>query len=124
MSCTEKSASKFSVGAHGNPKLIVDQDGNVLTPQQLAKKIKSNPKYSACMPVDLLSCNTGKGANSYAQKLANELGATVTAPDNYLWYYSDGRTVPAGMNKDRTINLSDKGKMNDFKPDEKSKKCK
>lgn len=48
------------------------------------------------MSVRLLSCNTGKGNNSYAQQLADELGVRVYAPDQYDWYYSNGKVEPWG----------------------------
>jgi len=78
--------------------------------------IKSHPKYEAGMPVGLYSCNTGNGNNPYAQKLAKELNTPVVAPDQYLWYYSDGKTVPAGMTAKGEIDLANPGKFKVFTP--------
>lgn len=52
-----------------------------VSPQDLADYIKKDPQYHAGQPVVLFSCNTGKwGKDSYAQALANTLGADVVAP--------------------------------------------
>jgi len=109
-------ANVLVVGAHGNPSLIVDESGNAIIASELADTIRAHPKYQAGMPVDLLSCNTGKGDNPYAQQLAKELNAPVRAPDQYLWYYTDGRTVPAGMTIDNKIDLSQLGNSKVFTP--------
>jgi len=82
----------------------------------LAQKIRSHPDYKKGMTIELLSCNTGKGKNSIGQQLANELNTTVRAPDQFLWYYSDGNLKPMGMKPDRTQDLNQPGKMRRFKP--------
>jgi hypothetical protein len=87
-----------------------------MSPKELADLIKADKKYRPGMPVDLLSCNTGKGASPYAQSLANELNAPVNAPDQFLWYYTDGRLVPMGMLPNGKMDLSSPGKMNTFNP--------
>lgn len=43
-----------------------------------------HPKHTQGMPVYLLSCNTGKGENSYAEQLSKELKIPVKAPDELL----------------------------------------
>ena len=69
----------FLVGAHGNSSIVATNGPNqkLFTPKQLAELIKQHPKYSEGKPVTLVACQTGKGANSFAQKLANELKAPV-----------------------------------------------
>jgi len=111
----------YQVGAHGNPSLIVDDKGKILSPSDLAKKIKSDPNYKSGTPVELLSCNTGKGNDPYAKKLANELGAKVSAPDQYMWYSSDGSTTPMGMTSAGAQDKTAPGKMIDFNPSSKGK---
>jgi RHS repeat-associated protein len=106
----------FKVGGHGNQTTVVGADGKPLSPKELADLIRGNKKYKDGMPVDLLSCNTGKGVSPYAQSLANELRAPVNAPNQYLWYYPDGRLVPMGMLPDDKMDTSSPGKMNTFKP--------
>jgi uncharacterized protein RhaS with RHS repeats len=107
----------FTVGAHGNPDNIEGPDGRIITPQQLANMIKASPKYHSGETVYLLSCETGKGSNPFAKQLAQELGATVRAPDTLLWYYSDGRTpVPAEKDSQNHIDLTRPGAMHDFNP--------
>lgn len=106
----------FTVGGHGNPQLMVDQDGKVLTAKDVADMIKNHEDYKDGMTVELLSCNVGAGENSFAQQVANELKTTVKAADKYVWYFSDGSTTPAGMNADGTMNTSDIGELKIFKP--------
>ncbi|AVS66238.1 sugar-binding protein [Paracidovorax avenae] len=115
-----KNSSVYQVGAHGNPTLIVDENHKVVSPADLASRIKKDPKYKEGMPVELLSCNTGKDKNGYAQQLANELKSSeVRAPDQYMWYDSNGNTVPMGLKMEGGKMVKDTaapGKMNVFKP--------
>jgi len=69
----------YQVGAHGNPSLIVDDKGKILSPLDLAKKIKSDPNYKSGTPVELLSCNTGKGNDPYA-KTSKRIGSKGKCP--------------------------------------------
>ena len=78
--------SGYTVGAHG-PK-IWDETGKkskILKPKELIKKMKNNG-YKKGDNVSLLSCESGNGKGSYAQKLANELDVTVYAPTGYYEY--------------------------------------
>lgn len=68
------------------------------------------------MPVYLLSCNTGQGTDSYAQSLSNNLKTTVKAPDEILWYYSDGRVVPMGATADGKPDPTRPGSVRTFTP--------
>ncbi|AVS78866.1 sugar-binding protein, partial [Paracidovorax avenae] len=115
-----KNSSVYQVGAHGNPTLIVDENHKVVSPADLASRIKKDPKYKEGMPVELLSCNTGKDKDGYAQQLANELKSSeVRAPDQYMWYDSNGNTVPMGLKMEGGKMVKDTtapGKMNVFKP--------
>ncbi|NRQ42473.1 RHS repeat protein [Rheinheimera sp. YQF-2] len=109
-------ASVLRVGAHGDPTQIVDSIGLTVSAKKLASMIKAHPKYQDGMMVDLLSCNTGKGENSYAQQLAEELGSPVRAPDEFLWYYSDGKLAPMGMTDAGDMDMSKPGKIHTFTP--------
>ncbi len=96
------SDGSFSVGAHGTSTKIVDEYGKAITPKSLAKEILEHPSYTPGQAVTLASCNTGKGSNSYARRLADELSkqsckaTTVRAPDDFVWYNSAGKVWPAG----------------------------
>ncbi len=70
------------------------------------------------MPVVLFSCETGKGKNSFAQKLANELDATVIAPDEIIWIWPDGNYAIMGQTARITIGGKDNGAF-ELVPDEK-----
>ena len=69
----------FLVGAHGNSSIVATNgpNQNLFTLRQLAELIKQHPQYSEGKSVTLVACQTGKGDNSFAQKLANELKAPV-----------------------------------------------
>ena len=86
----------FTVGGHGNPLKMSDETGMLLTPQQLATRIKNHPLYSNGMPVRLFSCNTAKGGEgSFASQLAKELGPRVTGADEFWWARGNGNVGPA-----------------------------
>ena len=63
------------MGAHGNSSIVATNgpNQNLFTLRQL----KQHPQYSEGKSVTLVACQTGKGDNSFAQKLANELKAPV-----------------------------------------------
>jgi len=97
----------FSVAAHGNPTSIRDQrnqkpehDGGYpaskgirVTPQQLANMLRGpSSGWDGAKPIFLVACSTGKGGNSFAQRLANELGVHVYAPTENAEVGSHGNT--------------------------------
>jgi RHS repeat-associated protein len=88
---------KITVGGHGNASGMIDSGGNPISPKKLADIVKANPKFDGKKPVLLMSCNTGSepsgGGDNFGQQLADELGVTVYAPDNYVWYRADGSTT-------------------------------
>ena len=122
-SYAQKVANKpntFQVGGHGNPSLMVDgATGERLDAKKLASRIKKDPNYKSGMTVEILSCNTGKGANPLGQQLANELNTTVKAPNEYLWFSSNGKLTPMGMKADRSQDTSKPGTMRIFTPQSK-----
>ena len=115
---TASPPNTFTVGGHGNSQVVVDPTGASLSPTELARRIREDPVYGNSTKVQLLSCNTGSGDDSYGQRLANALGKPVIAPNNFVWYYSDGRTVVApGANGELvTPNLSRPGNWITFTP--------
>lgn len=83
----------FSVGAHGNPKGVVDQLGRTLTPEETLAKM-NRAGYNGQQPIKLYACETGKGGSeSPAQKLANLSGQPVTAPTDLFRIRSNGTHV-------------------------------
>lgn len=71
----------ITIGTHGDPQSVYDENYNKIDVKTLANEVRNHPKFKPGMSVRLLSCNTGKGNNSYAQQLADELGVRVYAPD-------------------------------------------
>ncbi|BEP61104.1 hypothetical protein GmRootV213_16580 [Variovorax sp. V213] len=106
----------FTVGGHGDSRAMWNAAHDRVEPDQLAEKIRAHPSYKEGQHVVLMSCNTGKGEAPFAQHLANELNAPVSAPDNFLWIWPDGKTVPMGMTPDRKMVPSDPGKWRTFRP--------
>ena len=86
----------FDIGMHGNPKNVAfssAEDAPIMTPKALAVAISQNKNYKKGQPVRLLSCSTGKEIpfdDCFAQKLANELNASVKAPTDVLYIDKHG----------------------------------
>ena len=81
----------YTVAGHGDSHRMKDADNNDLRPQDVARMIMADPKFKGSEAVLLLSCETGKGDNfSFAQQLSDILGVKVVAPDNYVFFRSDG----------------------------------
>ncbi|WP_418150182.1 RHS repeat-associated core domain-containing protein [Variovorax atrisoli] len=106
----------FTVGSHGNPSIMTDTALKGITPAQMAQRIKAHPSYTDGQKVQLMSCETGKGTDPYAQKLANELNAPVVAPDKLLWIWPHGAYKPAGQKADGTMDTADPGVWHTFNP--------
>ncbi|NVM92463.1 RHS repeat-associated protein [Variovorax sp. SG517] len=106
----------FTVGSHGNPSIMTDTALKGITPAQMAERIKAHPSYTEGQKVQLMSCETGKGTDPYAQKLANELNAPVVAPDKLLWIWPHGAYKPAGRKADGTMDTADPGVWHTFNP--------
>jgi RHS repeat-associated protein len=76
-----KGRGEYTVGGHGNPKSIHDENNNdFISPKELADMIRDDSDYDPCKPVRLNSCRTGAGDDSFAQDLADELNNDVLAP--------------------------------------------
>ncbi|WP_418128701.1 RHS repeat-associated core domain-containing protein [Variovorax sp. 375MFSha3.1] len=106
----------FTVGSHGNPSIMTDTALKGITPAQMAERIKAHPSYTEGQKVQLMSCETGKGTDPYAQKLANELNAPVVAPDKLLWIWPHGAYKPAGQKADGSMDTADPGVWHTFNP--------
>ena len=95
-------SNTFTVAGHGNPTVMVDVQGRVVSPEQLADMIRSDPNYHPGMTVQLMSCNVGQspaeGKASYAQRVADALDGEVEGADNFVWWYSDGSSAVAPTN--------------------------
>ncbi|MCX2833197.1 hypothetical protein, partial [Microbulbifer thermotolerans] len=111
--------TSLSIGAHGDPHEIIDQNHNPISANKLAQMILSHPKYEPGMRVNLLSCNTGNfkaNSNCYAQQLANEIKSDVLAPDTTLWYWPDGKVAPYEELEIGGIDYNRPGNFYLFKP--------
>jgi hypothetical protein len=58
------------------------------------------------MIVVLIACKTGSGANSFAQKLANELKTHVLAPEKFVGIDKDGSLYNGNLDANGKINTS------------------
>ena len=78
---------QYSVAGHGDSLSV-----GSLSPEQVAKLIKADPKYNPSNPVHIYACNAGSPITgvrnkdgtpvpNFAQRLANALGNTVHAPN-------------------------------------------
>jgi uncharacterized Zn-binding protein involved in type VI secretion len=88
----------YDVIAHGSTKKIQVQTANgpVLVDHRVAARlIKQAPGYQKGQPIRMLSCDTGKGAGSFAQNLANKMGVPVEAPTELVWAYPNGQKFVA-----------------------------
>ena len=92
----------FTVGMHGRGGWPIGGDGKLISPQKMASMIlnakneKGENIFKPGMSVRLMSCDTGRLAPSFAQKLANILKAKVEAATQKVWYGPFGRTSVAG----------------------------
>lgn len=88
----------------------------MINPRTAAKMIEKLPRYKKGQPIRLLACNAGARGNGFAQNLANKLGVTVYAPNDYLWANSNGNHFIAAKNSSGRPDCSKKGKFVKFTP--------
>ncbi|WP_326912882.1 hemagglutinin repeat-containing protein [Rhizobium johnstonii] len=102
----------FDVVVHGeaNGFFVQTADGNwtKISTNNLSQYMKANGY--AGEPVRLISCGTGACNATAAQKLANQIGAPVTAPSDTVWIHPNG-TLTVGS--EATVNS---GAWNTFTP--------
>ncbi len=97
----------YDVIAHGSTSKIEVQTANgvmKVNHRVAARLIEQAPGYQKGQPIRLLSCDTGKGAGSFAQNLANKMGVKVEAPTELLWARPNGDKFVAGGQWARTAN--------------------
>jgi len=58
--------------------------------QRLARMYNGDSGYTK-NPIRLISCETGKNVNGFAQNLANKLGREVIAPSDTVWIHPSGK---------------------------------
>lgn len=86
-----KENGRYDVVMHGSPQIALPYLERA-DARLIADVLRSRDDYHG-EPVRLLSCYTGRAnerGECFAQRLADELGAAVTAPDGMLWLYDDG----------------------------------
>lgn len=107
----------YGIEGHGDSRYVYCKQGRAMTAAELAQWVLRDPAYRQGMPVYLMCCETGKGRNPIAQKLADILGCTVVAPTERLWPLKDGRYIVAPPTPDgRKADITRLGSMKHFQP--------
>ncbi len=123
----------FTILVHGSPLNVVDENGNILSPEQEFRIAKENGLTNKYKRIRLISCNTGVkpslGFQSFAQRLASVAKMPVDAPNNFAWLNPDGSITVAPTNMPEVTwdnvtptatatgpNLKEQGKFVTFTP--------
>lgn len=101
----------YDAAMHGLPKCS-KVFGHKTTARNVAAIIRQRDDYTLGTPGSLLSCETGKGEECFAQSLADELRVEVPAPNDILWSRNDYSFTIGASRYENT------GKMETFKPRE------
>ena len=91
---------------HGSPdsvQRVVDGKPVNMNAKEFAQFLKNETSYKGGN-IRLASCSAGKGDNSFAQQLSKELGVTVKAPDNDVYYIPDDGVLFVGSPYSNTGN--------------------
>ena len=79
----------LDVAVHGS-EFAVEIGENTVSHRVLARLIQESPEFAG-QEIRLLSCNTGACPTGFAQNLANKLGVPVSAPNDIIWAFPNGR---------------------------------
>ena len=108
---------EFKVFGHGNPKIIMSDNGP-LDAEKLAADILNSPEYiGGKQKVILYACRTGKEPDGLAQQLSNILGVVVDAPNTEIWIKKSGGFLIGDITRVGNRYHIDKGKMIGFNPE-------
>ncbi len=110
---------KFDIIAHGTAtEMEIEHNGEkmMINARTAARMIRKMPGYKEGRPIRILACNAGARGKGFAQNLANKLGVTVYAPNNYLWANSNGNHFIAAKNSKGGPDKSKMGKFVKFTP--------
>ena len=109
------------VVAHGGANnIMIEHNGQQIeVDHRVLSKLLIKDRTASDKAVRLLSCNTGKVKEGFAQNLANKLNRPVKAPTEYLWARPDGSYFVAGgrhVNGQLVPDLSKPGKFKTYYP--------
>jgi len=115
----------FTVGSHGRGGWPIGPDGKYISPQKMAEMIlntkneKGEKVFKPGMKVRLMSCDTGRLAPSFTQKLANILQTEVEAATQKVWYGIFGITSVAGekvkIESGKKVHVRDSSKPGEYR---------
>ncbi|MET9225552.1 enterotoxin A family protein [Lentzea sp. NPDC003310] len=106
---------QFVVDLHGSAHSA--RVGNYpLTPRDVADIIRANPDYRG-EPVTLVGCDTGRRDDGFAARLAQELGAPVTAPNTDAWVDYNGNLFATRTQDNERPGWPPDGEWRTFGPD-------
>ena len=98
----------YDVAMRGSPKCS-EVFGHKTTARNVAAIIRQRDDYTPGTLVRLLSFETGKGEECFAQSLAHELRVEVSAPNDILWARNNHSFTVGASRYENT------GKMETFK---------
>jgi hypothetical protein len=109
--CVSSPEGVYGIEGHGSPHSVFSRDGEPMNARELAEWIRNDARYQAGMTVYLFCCETGKGDRSFAQKLANTLGADVVAPTEKFWPQQNGLYLVAQERTHKTLGIFETGEQ-------------
>jgi len=98
---------KFDFVAHGSSKTVniyVNGNPHTVNWRVVANIIRHSKEYHG-QDIRLLSCNTGRLSNGFAQNLANKLKVKVYAPSTTIWATKQGEYYIADKYGDPHLNF-------------------
>ncbi len=98
-STVESAPGRYTADLHGNPTAF-RVGSHDLDARQLSALIRKDENWQG-RPIRLMSCETGRGEDPIAQKLADQLGVTVTAPTELAFSDKHGNVYTTSMRLDR-----------------------
>ena len=109
--CVSAPEGAYGIEGHGSPHSVFSRNGVPMNARELAEWIRNDDRYQAGMTVYLFCCETGKGDRSFAQKLADTLGAEVVAPTEKFWPQQNGLYVVAQERTHKTLGIFETGEQ-------------
>lgn len=92
----------YTIAGHGDEFKMKGPSGEILRPSDVYRMMLADKDFEGKSAILLLSCETGRGTDNFAKRLANLANMPVVAADNYVFFRPNARGFFPGSRDSET----------------------